>query len=186
MPGTSARDKCFKEATDAYNDTLPDGKKIKIEHQKPWAIGDNGKWSPLGPLESIWSYIKNLGSPPYRVPDWTLEIDGKPVAGDNKFEGDRYSNRPGRSGKPQLQDQNQMNEDQNPGKEEYQDLNLNPAKCKCDDNPKQEEVYAPELAPGLNRIMIPGVNPVFMPFGAPAPAPVPGFAPGLVPAFGIP
>ena len=79
-----------------------------------------------------------------------------------------------------------MNEDQNPGKEEYQDLNLNPAKCKCDDNPKQEEVYAPELAPGLNRIMIPGVNPVFMPFGAPAPAPVPGFAPGLVPAFGIP
>ena len=77
MPGTSARDKCFKEATDAYNDTLPDGKKIKIEHQKPWAIGDNGKWSPLGPLESIWSYIKNLGSPPYRVPDWTLEIDGK-------------------------------------------------------------------------------------------------------------
>jgi len=60
MPGRSARDKCFEEATDAYNDAVPDNEKIKIEHQKPWAMGDDGKWKPLGMLESIWGYIKNL------------------------------------------------------------------------------------------------------------------------------
>jgi len=185
MPGRSAGDKCFEEATDAYNDAVPDNEKIKIEHQKPWAMGDDGKWKPLGMLESIWGYIKNLGAPPYRVPDWTIEIGGKPVAGDNKFEGDSFSNRRSpRSGNTQRQDQNQMNEDQNPGKREYQDLNLNPDKCKCDADPKPQEVYVPEFAPGLNRIMIPGINPVMVPFGAPAPVTAP--LGGLVPAFGIP
>src|SRR5437879_688264 len=118
MAGKSDRDKCFQEATDAYNDTLPDAKKIPIEHQKPWVKAPGEKWRPLGTVESIWGYIRNLTKPPYRYPDWTLWLSGKPVAGDNKFEGDNYSERPGRSGKPQLQDQNQMNEDQNPGKPE--------------------------------------------------------------------
>jgi len=170
MANKSARDKCFEEATDAYNDSVPDNEKIKIDHQKPWGIGDDGKWRPFGLLDRLWDWIRDSDAV-YRVPDWTVEIDGKPVAGDNKFSGDRFQNRPGRSGNNQQTDQNQMNEDQNPGKQEYQDLNLNPEKCKCDDNPKPQEVYVRVPSP----FMVPGTTPApgTVPGGATAPEAVP-------------
>ena len=121
----------------------------------------------------------------YRVPDWTVKIDGKPVAGDNKFSGDSFGNRLGkRSGYTQLEDQNQMNEDQHPGKKDYQNLHLNPAKCKCDkENPARETVTV--TVPSLGTVAVPLVAP-----GATFPSPVvaPGSVPielpgGLIPAF---
>ncbi|PYS27233.1 MAG: hypothetical protein DMG11_17090 [Acidobacteria bacterium] len=170
MPGKSARDKCFEEATDEYNKTLPEDKRIKIEHQKTWAVKPDGKWAPLSVVENIWNFIKTKGNP-YRTPDWTLDIDGKPVAGDNKFEGDSYSPRKSpRSGNDQQTDQNQMNEDQNPGKREYQDLNLNPKDCKCKEDPEPERVTVPVMDPALmmNRgvFMVPLVNPATLGLGA--------------------
>jgi hypothetical protein len=183
MAGKSARDKCFKEATDAYNDTHDD--KINIEHQKPW-VQENGVWRPLGVAESIWNFIRGTNLP-YRYPDWTLTMDGTPVAGDNKFSGDAFdANRVSkRSGNTQLQDQNNMNEDQSPGKNEHQDLNLNEDKCKCDDeNPPRENV--PVKVPSLSPFMVPGVNPitggVVIPGGAGAGVGVGGLG-GLVPAW---
>jgi len=175
MANKSKRDKCFEEAADAYNDNVPDNEKIPIEHQKPWGQGDDAKWSPFGPLDRLWNWIKDPDAV-YRVPDWTITIDGKPVAGDNKFSGDGYSKRPGRSGNTQLEDQNQMNEDQHPGNEDYQDLNLNPEKCQCDeDDPQGEEVVVTVPSPGT--VSIPG----FSPAPGTVPVTVPGTAPGTVP-----
>ena len=173
MAGKSARDQCFGDAVDAYNDSHDD--KIPVESQKPWVL-DNGKWRPAGTFERIWNWIK--GGEPYRVPDWTITIDGKPVAGDNKFDGDGFSKRKGRSGKTQLEDQNDMNQHQNPDKPEYQDLNLNSQKCPCDDDPQPLEVYDPALAPMI--APMPGEIP--LPGGLPAAAP----APVLEPIFGVP
>jgi hypothetical protein len=165
MAGKSPRDKCFGEAVDAYNDAHPDDQ-LPVETQKPWVL-DSGKWRPATLGEKIWNWIR--GGDPFRVPDWTITLDGRPVAGDNKFEGDGYSSRKGRSGKTQLEDQNDMNSHQNPDKPEYQDLNLNPDKCKCDDDPQPEEVYDPALAPLF--VPLPGAQWQFAPGGAPAPAP---------------
>jgi hypothetical protein len=116
------------------------------------------------------------------VPDWTVTIDGKPVAGDNKFEGDGFSNRKGRSGKTQLEDQNDMNEHQSPGKKEYQDLRLDSDSCPCDDDPQPLEVYDPALSLGL----LPSPGQVPLGSGAPATAPAADPAPILEPIFGVP
>jgi hypothetical protein len=176
MAGKSKRDQCFGDAVDAYNDTHD--KKLPVESQKPWVL-ENEKWRPATTLERVWNWIK--GGEPYRVPDWTLTIDGKPVAGDNKFDGDGFSKRKGRSGRTQLQDQNDMNEHQNPDKPEYQNLNLNSDKCNCDEDQEPLEVYDPALAPMV--APIPGEVPldglVPAPVGGAAPAPIfePLFAP---------
>jgi hypothetical protein len=98
----SARDKCFQEAVDALNDNLPDDEKIDIQHQQPWGKVD-GQWRPLGAGERLWNWITNK-TIPFRVPDWTITVDGKPTAGDNKFSGDSYGTRKSpRSGNTQLQ-----------------------------------------------------------------------------------
>ena len=186
MAGKSKRDQCFADAIDAYNDAAPKSQRIDLDSQRPWGIGDDGKWYPLGRLERLWDWISDSDRV-YRIPDWTLTIDGTPVAGDNKFSGDRFSNRKGRSGNTQLEDQNQMNEDHSPGKEEYQDLNLNPdptsednpGGCNCDEDPQPQEVPSPVLAP------------VSDPFANPAPGsslenlpnPIPGGA--TAPAGGV-
>lgn len=189
MAGKSARDTCFGDAVDAYNDAHPDNE-LPVESQKPWVL-DNGTWRPVGALERLWNWIK--GGEPYRVPDFTVTLDGKPVAADNKFEGDGFSNRKGRSGKTQLGDQNDMNQHQNPDKPEYQDLNLNPEKCKCNDDPQPLEVYDPALAPHGLGVPLGGLSPapgvVPVPGAAPVPAPVgpgPGLGPVFEPIFGIP
>jgi hypothetical protein len=155
MAGKSPRDQCFGDGVDAYNDAHPNDK-LPVDSQKPWVL-DNGAWRPATAGERIWNWIR--GGDPFRVFDWTATIDGKPVVGDNKFEGDGYSNRKGRSGKTQLEDQNDVNTQNHPDKPEYQDLHLNPDKCNCDGDPEPEEVYEPALAPGS--IMVPGINPVF-------------------------
>lgn len=147
MAGKSPRDTCFGDAVDAYNDAHPKDQ-LPVESQKPWVL-DNGTWRPATVGERIWNWLTD-GSP-FRVPDWTITQDGKPVAGDNKFEGDGYSSRKGRSGKTQLQDQNDMNNHQNPDKPEYQDLNLNPDTCKCDEDPQPEEVFDPAMAPQFDK-----------------------------------
>lgn len=160
MAGKSARDKCFSEAIDEYNDWHED--KLPVDSQAPWGKVD-GKWRPLSGFEKFWNWIK--GGIPFRVPDWTAYIDGTPVAGDNKFEGDEFGKTKGkRTGQTQLQDQNEMNKQRSPGKTEYQDLHLNPEKCGCDENPQRKEVFDPMLAP--------------MPMVAPNPTP------GSVPELG--
>lgn|GEM_PF-3960390 len=182
MANKSARDKCFQEAVDALNDNLPDDEKIDIQHQQPWGKVD-GQWRPLGVGERLWNWITNK-TIPFRVPDWTITVDGKPTAGDNKFSGDSYGNRKSpRSGNTQLKDQNDINEQQHPGNQDYQDLNLNPDTCKCDGDPKQQEVFVPQ--PSLSGVWIPGVNPFGMPSFAPGSAPViePVFPGGLVPVL---
>lgn len=173
MAGKSPRDKCFGDAVKAWNDTHANDQ-LPIESQKPWVL-DGGTWRPAGMLDNIWSYIRS--TTPYRIPDWTATINGKPVAGDNKFSGDGFSNRTGRSGKTQLEDQNDMNSHQSPGNSDYQDLNLNPETCKCDGEPKREQVY--EYAPALGR------GPVFVPV-IPSPGTVPVIPPITVPEFGLP
>ena len=55
--------------------------------------------------------------------------------------------------------------------EEYQDLNLNPEKCKCNDDPQPLEVYDPMLAPNPFGVPVGGLSP------APGVVPVPGAAP---------
>jgi hypothetical protein len=172
VAGKSPRDKCFADAVDAYNDAHPDDQ-LPVESQKPWVL-DNGQWRPATVGERIWNWIK--GGEPFRVPDFTITLDGKPIADDNKFEGDGFSSRKGRSGKTQLEDQNDMNSHQNPDKPEYQDLNLNPEKCKCDEDPQPEEVYDPALAPHQQGVpVIPGVVSPGLPGTAP------GMAPGGLP-----
>ncbi len=182
MAGKSPRDKCFGEAIDAWNDTHPNDQ-LNVNNQTPWVL-DNGAWRPVGRLENLWNWIR--GGEPYRVPDWTATINGKPVAGDNKFEGDGYSSRKGRSGKTQLEDQNDMNNHQNPDNQDYQDLNLNPDKCKCGGGePAKETVY--EMAPST--IYIPGFSPApglmpgTVPGTVPGPVTVPEFIPELIPVF---
>ena len=156
MAGKSPRDKCFGEAVDAWNETHPNDR-LPVDNQTPWVL-DNGKWRPAGKLEQIWNWIR--GGEPYRVPDWTAVIDGVYVAGDNKFEGDGYSKRTGRSGKTQLEDQNDMNRHQSPDKPEYQDLNLNPEKCKCGDGePQRETVYEYETMAGKVYVPLPSMGP---------------------------
>jgi len=187
MAGKSARDKCFEEAVDAFNDTQPDEGKIKIESQKPWTIdATTGKWRPMGLGERFWDWVMNKDVP-YRVPDWTLDVDGKPVAGDNKFDGDKFneSRKSPRTKNTQREDQNKMNEDNNPDKDEYQDLGLDSKNCKCDGDPKPQEVY--EFAPG--RVYVPGFSVIGEPpplsslvpegFGSPG---MGGFRP-LIPRF---
>jgi hypothetical protein len=166
MAGKSDRDKCFEEAVDAYNKAYPEDK-IPIETQKKWVI-DGGKWRPMSTLESIWDWIR--GGSPYRTPDWTLTIDGKPVAGDNKFDGDRFSNRKGRSGKTQLEDQNDMNQQNHPDNPDYQDLNLNSQTCKCDGTPQKEVVYELEPATAFDMMFSP--LPENVPLRVPSSAPV--------------
>ena len=79
-----------------------------------------------------------------------------------------------------------MSKHQSPGKEEYQDLNLNPEKCKCDDDPQPLEVYDPMLAPSPFGLPIGGLSPApgVVPVSGAAPVPPPG--PIFEPAFGIP
>ena len=186
MANVSARDKCFQDAVDALNDNLPDDQKIDISHQQPWGKVD-GTWRPLGVGERLWNWITNK-TIPYRVPDWTVKVNGVPTPGDNKFSGDSFSNRVSpRSGNTQLQDQNEMNQQQHPDNPDYQDLHLNPETCKCDGNPKQQEVVVP--APAFSGAWVPGMNPVnpTVPSFGGAPAPVEGpiieFPGGLTPVF---
>ncbi len=182
MANKSARDKCFEDAVDALNDALPDNQKIDIQHQQPWGQID-GKWRPLGVGERLWNWITDK-TIPYRVPDWTLTQNGRPIAGDNKFSGDSYNpRRLGRSGQTQQADQNQMNEDHHPGNSDYQNLNLNPETCNCKGEPQKERVEVP--APSFSGAYAPvPISPRVPSFGgAPAPAPVPEGVPG---GFGFP
>jgi hypothetical protein len=180
MAGISKRDKCFAEAVDAYNDLVPDDRKIKIFPQTPWTIdATTGKWRPIATMEQFWDWVKDI-EVPYRVPDWTLEVNGNPVAGDNKFKGDRYSNRRSpRTGNTQLEDQNQMNQDIHPDKEEYQDLNLNPENCNCSGDPQPQEAY--ELAP--ERVFVPGFNALGEPVMPPLFESLPSFGPVVEPTL---
>jgi hypothetical protein len=183
MANKSARDKCFEDAVNALNDTLPDDQKINIQHQQPWGQVD-GKWRPLGMGERLWNWITDK-TIPYRVPDWTITENGKPIAGDNKFSGDKYNeNRVGRSGKTQREDQNQMNEDQHPGNNDYQDLNLNPETCKCDGNPQRQQVQV-TVPYG---VMVPGVSPApgSLPSTVPEMPELPSFGGFGLPEFVIP
>jgi hypothetical protein len=189
MANKSARDKCFEEAANAYNRLVPDDHKINIEHQKPWTIdAETGKWRPASATERLWNFIK--GGDPFRVPDWTFYVDGKPVAGDNKFQGDKFQARISkRTGKTQEADMNKMNEDIHPDKKEYQGMSLDPKKCGCDDpkqDPQPQDVYEYHGAyytphPGVGGRVLPGEMPTTEPIG-PRWIPVsPPLVPGEVP-----
>jgi hypothetical protein len=171
MAGKSLRDICFEEAVAAHNKAHPNDQ-LPLESQKPWVI-DNGQWRPANVGERIWNWIK--GGNAYRVPDWTITVDGKPVVGDNKFSGDSFSPRKGRSGYNQLDDYNRINNQQHRDRPEYQDLYLDPEKCQCDKEPQPEEVYDPALAP--HQQGVPGVAGVVIPD---LPGVVPGVAPEVV------
>jgi hypothetical protein len=182
MPGVSDRDKCFGEAVEAWNDSHPDDQ-LPIETQQPWVF-DNGQWRPANALDKMWNWM--MGTDPYRYPDWTIDINGQPVAGDNKFSGDRFSNRKGRSGKTQLEDQNDMNDG------DYDGLNLNPKDCDCPDEPEPEEVKefvtspesSPFAPPGWQ--FNPGVpNPGWSPSPGVAPSPGVQPSPGIEPGIGF-
>jgi hypothetical protein len=109
------------------------------------------------------------------------------VAGDNKFStGDSFKRSLSkRSGKTQLQDQNDMNADQNPGDpDKYKDLSLNAQECDCKPGEsQQQEVLVPMISPfGLP---MPGINPSWSGKLAPNTSSAPSLpevkAPGLVP-----
>ncbi len=154
MPGKSARDQCFGDALDAWNDTHPNDQ-INMKSQQSWVL-DGGRWRPVGALENLWHSI--IGGTPYRTPDWTLyESDGTPVAGDNKFSGDRFSNRTSpRTGNTQLHDQNNMNQQNSPDKPEYQDLNLNPEDCNCPEDGEPERGERLRVSRGaLGKVYVP-------------------------------
>lgn len=203
----SAKDQCFKEAIETYEEATK--KDLGIKHQLPWSQDLDGTW--VAEETKIWwnvinSMLKTLGilsgtTPPrepgrpnpiqVRQPDVTVPTpNGKPVVVDNKFtdkngKPDPWRENPGKGNKnTQRQDYNDINKRQ--GHEETDDWSLDKNKCKCGDGePQPQEVWEPVTSPAYS----PEGKLFFMPVPAPGalpvplPAPVPAFPPGLVPVF---
>jgi hypothetical protein len=197
----SDKDKCFEEATRAYEDAT--GKKLGIDFQRPWVQDRSGTWAEA-PAESTFSrlmgsILKTLriqngdqlprapGAPnpvQARYPDMTVtRPDGSKIVVDNKFTGadgrtDPWRTTPGTNGKTQQEDYNDINRQNTNGDPNAQNLSLDKDSCKCNGDPQPERVPVP----------VPSLSPFFMPLpapgGVPMPAPVePMPLPELVPIF---
>lgn len=207
MPGVSAKDQCFEDATQAYEDAT--GKKLGLDFQRPWVKdGLTGKWGEA-PAETTWdkimgSILKTLritkgdelprapGVPnpvQVRYPDITMtQPDGTKIVIDNKFTDskgniDKWGTKPGTGGQTQPEDYRDINK-QNTGNPNAQEISLDENECGCKGGePEPETVPVPMTVPfpGFLPMPAPGTLPGGVP--APEPVPVPEFIPEFLFAF---
>jgi hypothetical protein len=205
---TTAKEKCFQEALDKYQDAT--GKDLGIEHQKDWVKDANGDWAPatfkdhfmkmVNSIRKTFQIQKRLRPPrspgapnpvQWRTPDMTVTTpDGNKMVVDTKFTDakgkiDSWRTKPGMSGSTQKDDYNDINRQQNPGRDDVENLSVDKDNCDCrgKNQPQRVEVVEtvtdPSVAPGQD----------MMPFYVwPAPgglppltAPSPGWVP--IPVF---
>lgn len=119
----SKRDQCFDDAVEVYNQKTT-GPKLKVEYNVCWMkdLAKTGsKWRAVG--QKIFKHSKHIinhakksygfANPVWRFPDLTIVAPNKSLLViDNKFKGDRFYNRRGRSKKTQWQDYRKINREQ--------------------------------------------------------------------------
>ncbi len=199
MANMTPKEKCFKDALDAYNDAFPD-KNPNVKLFQDWYRDTDGKWYQASTLKSFGNWIGSImktmrigaglqdprapGAPnpvQWRTPDIT-DSSGKVY--DLKFTDkngniDPWGDKPGMNGGGnQAQDQAAINKQKDPNGKEIS-LDKNSCKCEARGKPQPVEKVVP--------------NPMF--FMVPLPSPggvvVPGAVPGVAPApapggFGLP
>jgi hypothetical protein len=158
----SANEDCFIDGLDAYNDLVPDDRKINYKYHQRWGLKQNGDWEQV----STWKGLKNaadslLGPPDYRQtrnPD--LTIDNKWVV-DLKFTGDRWRGDRGQNGCTQAQDYTQINQQQNPGNPGAGKLSIDPKTCGCERRRKRNKGKAERIQEtvidGKGKLLTPGM-----------------------------
>ncbi len=127
----SAKEDCFKEATEKYEEAT--GQSLGIEHQRPWRQLFNGTWERATSWQSaINSYVRGNAAQ-FRVPDVTINgntvVDLKFTRADGTV--DTWGTRPGQgNGNLQRDDYNDINGQNNP-EFDNQNPKLDPETCNC-------------------------------------------------------
>jgi hypothetical protein len=188
MPRMSDKEKCFDKAWNKYKDAT--GSRMKIESQKPWGLRSDGKWDKnysnwQHAINSFRKWLTGNGgsTQQIRFPDLTITNDGATSVVDLKFtrkDGrvDQWGNTEGKGNRRvQKDDYNQINKQQNGGRNPYpeDDPSLDPVKCDCGKKTKVQRERVVKLVPAEPQFFyVPGVTP----------SPIPGVVPGSVPATG--
>lgn len=174
----SAKEQCFKDAINKYQDLTEVD--LKIEFEKQWVKDLKNGWAPrsddgaiaklFNSIRKTWDLIRGNRTdvrPPesadpmqLRRPDITIPTkNGKPLVIDNKFTGndgkpDAWRPKPGQSGSTQREDYNDINKQNG---SQSKDLSLDKDVCKCNGEPQPVEVPDPALAPVTDPYMVPFV-----------------------------
>jgi hypothetical protein len=191
----SSRDKCFRDALDAYNENFDDdpyaGCSVKHEpHYREHP--ETGEFWETGTTAYMKEWIrlqlkpgKSLEFGPLRSPDMVLTCpDGKTYVVDNKFSRDRW--RKYKGGKKQIEEYKKIQE-RHRGKDGFVDgaegdpSATTPEACDCEAKGASDPIQVPQAAkvPGEN--WFPIIIPELLPELGPLPTWVP--TPTFVPAW---
>jgi len=161
----SAKEKCFGEALEAYNEAhrQKTGHKLDIKYKQPWVqdtvtgawrMEDRGFWAGVNSMLKTFANKLDPSKPPgsavqVREPDITITTDEGTWVVDNKFsradgsKDDWGKDRGAGNRNTQRQDYDSINRQYHPDEEQAQDLKLDRDTCNCKGEPAKEMVEIP-------------------------------------------